>query len=120
MLNESLLTDTILDCLFYSSPYKSNSNYKTKYLNYKEIEDSYVFTYALTGTEKEDIDVQLDNDYIRIKYKNEYLSKSASITEYVGKLKFDRDKSKCVYRNGLLSIYLHKSLESTAKKLSIE
>ena len=109
---ESLLTDIILDYTMQFNPHQ--------YLTYKETEDSYVFTYALTGTEKEDIDVQLDNDYIRIKFKNEYATKSASITEYVGKLKFDRDKSTSKYRNGLLSIYLHKSLESTARKLSIE
>jgi len=91
---------------------------KPNYLTKKENNDSYIFTYALTGTEKEDISVELTNEWIKVTYT--YEGKTKSISDYVGNYKFNRDNSTCKYRNGLLTISLAKTIDSKPTSLNIE
>jgi HSP20 family molecular chaperone IbpA len=111
--------DTFLnDILTTDRQIVRQNGYVSHYLSMKETDNSYLYTYALTGTEKEDISVEVTNEWIKITYTNE--DKTKSISDYVGIYQFNKENARCKYRNGLLTITLPKTLEHQSKKLVIE
>jgi len=83
---------TIVNELFYL---QDRHLCKNGYLSLKETDNSYLYTYALTGTEKEDISVEVTNDWLKITYTNE--GKTKSISDYVGIYQFNKENAKCKY-----------------------
>ena len=87
-----------------TSPYLNNNRLTfyeldyTKKLLEKSKEVPINVEYNLAGTDKEDIQVYVENNYLKIEIKNS-LYKSESINDYL-----DKSKISAVYKNGLLKI----------------
>lgn len=103
----------------------------------KQTEKDYKVKVQLPGVNKEDIHVELNNDYMTISAEVKSESESKGETEkvhtsefrygkYIRTISFDNpiktDQSSAEYKNGVLSIVLpkHKTEKSKTKKLNIK
>ena len=111
-LNETYL-DNIFKDLFISK------NYATLKTNIKETKDNYIMTLLIPGFTKEDIDINLKDEYLTItvskeEKEEEYLLKeinnySYKRSYYVGKVELTDIKAKL--ENGILTLTINKVKE---------
>lgn len=98
-----------------------------------EEEDSYVLEAELTGLSEKDVDVKIQDNLLMISSKNEqetenkkngYLLKerrsSAFSRSFVLPKDVDREKIEASFKNGLLTLTLHKSPETQPRAIEVK
>ena len=97
----------------------------------KETEEKYLIEAELPGMDKEDIELELNDDYLTIKADNEevikeeeddYIRKERRTGKYQRSFRLnniEKDKIEAEYNNGILEINLPKMEDNTEEKTTI-
>ena len=97
----------------------------------KETEEKYLIEAELPGMDKEDIELELNDDYLTIKADNEevikeeeddYIRKERRTGKYQRSFRLnniEKDKIEAEYNNGILEIDLPKMEDNTEEKTTI-
>ena len=122
--------DRTFDSLFNTSPF---GRARVPAVDIREEEDRYVLEAELTGLTEKDIDVKLDDNLLVISSKNEeekeskksgYILKerrsSAFSRSFVVPKDVDREKIEAKFKNGLLTLTLHKAPETKPKSIEVK
>lgn len=91
---------------FYSS---------TLFPKYSQTDTAYTFKYNIAGTRKEDISLDIENNYLMVKVKDRLYFKDDIAT-----LEYDSENIKAKYMDGILEVTIPKSKSSKPSNIKIE
>jgi len=119
MFNSMIAPESLFEKMFQHSTrqaFYNLTNYKEE--SKKEDNEKIVFTYNLAGVDKKDINVEIQNNGLNIRYTkgdNDY----TNLREYLGCYEYNSEKISATYKNGLLTITVPKTSKYT-KKIEIQ
>lgn len=82
---------------------------------YNQTDTAYTFKYNIAGTRKEDISLDIENNYLMVKVKDRLYFKDDIAT-----LEYDSENIKAKYMDGILEVTIPKSKSSKPSNIKIE